>query len=84
MPANPERASRGGDMPGTTKIDAQWSVGSPIEVATASYDPGYEPFYGYASMADTKQGYCSYGISIGESSSISAPKSKAMSGRSKV
>ena len=83
MPANPERASRGGDMPGTTKIDAQWSVGSPIEVATASYEPGYEPFLGYATMAEVKQGYQSYGVGVGESSSLTASKGQK-SGRSKV
>jgi hypothetical protein len=83
MPANPERASRGGDVSGTTKTDAQWSIGGPIEVASASYEPGYETFLGYSSPADLKQGYCSYGISIGEGSPIGGAKGQK-SGRTKV
>jgi hypothetical protein len=68
MPANPERKSRGGDVTGTCKTDNQWGVGSPIEVADASYEPGYEigEGMGYASQADLKQGYGSYGVIIGE------------------
>lgn len=69
MPSNPERASRGGDMPGTTKTDVEGAVGSPITVAEASYEPGYSIEStldaGYVSMADLKQGFCSYGEGIG-------------------
>jgi hypothetical protein len=57
--------SRGGDVSGTTKTDVV--LGSPITVAEASYDPGYE--FGesleYASKADLKQGYTSYGKAVG-------------------
>jgi hypothetical protein len=68
MPANPERGSRGGDVSGSCKTDNQWGVGSPVEVADASYEPGYEieGGMGYASRADLKQGYISYGVGIGE------------------
>jgi hypothetical protein len=72
MPANPERASRGGDVTGECKTDNQWGVGSATTVADASYEPGYE-FGGTlkdggwsVSKADIKQGYCSYGVGIGE------------------
>jgi len=59
---------RGGDVKGTCKTDVDGAVGSPITVAEASYEPGYEigEGYGYLSKADVKQGYCSYGIGIGE------------------
>ena len=72
MPANPERKARGGDVTGETKTDAQWSVGSAVSVADASYEPGYElggtlKDGGYSiSAADIKQGYCSYGVAVGE------------------
>jgi hypothetical protein len=83
MPANPERASRGGDVSGTTKTDVEGAVGSPIEVASASYEPGYDQFLGYASKADLKQGFCSYGVAIGEESSLTDTKG-SKSGRRKV
>ena len=69
MPANPERACRGGDVPGDTKTDVNGAVGSPITVANASYEPGYEigESIEYANLADLKQGFCDYGVSIGES-----------------
>jgi hypothetical protein len=70
MPSNPERASRGGDVEGTKKILV--TQGEPIEVAAASYDPGY-PLDNTLSDADTKiaksdllRGYASYGKAIGE------------------
>jgi hypothetical protein len=62
---------RGGDVQGECKTDVEGAVGSPITVADASYDPGY-PFGdslggdGYTSEAALKQGYCSYGVAIGE------------------
>lgn len=69
MPSNPERASRGGDVSGTTKTDNEWGVGSAITVADASYDPGYDIDTtleaGYVTLADVKQGYCSYGVGAG-------------------
>ena len=68
MPYNPERKSRGGDVQGETKTDAQWSVGGPIDVAEASYDPGYPLGESLQdeTMADLKQGYCSYGVQVGD------------------
>ena len=70
MPSNPDRASRGGDVSGTTKTDNEWGVGSPVTVADASYEPGYSLesslSEGYVSQADLKQGYCSYGVAIGK------------------
>jgi hypothetical protein len=70
MPYNPERRARGGDVEGETKTDVEGAVGSPIEVAEASYEPGYSLETtldaGYVSMADLKQGFSSYGESIGE------------------
>jgi hypothetical protein len=65
MPNNPERASRGGDVSGTTKTDVV--LGSPIDVADASYDPGYEIGYPLdgVSAAELKQGFTSYGKSVG-------------------
>ena len=67
MPANPERASRGGDVPGTTRTDVEGAVGSPITVAEASYDPGYPlgDSLEYETMADLKQGFVSYGVAVG-------------------
>lgn len=69
MPSNPERASRGGDVSGTTRTDVEGAVGSPITVAEASYDPGYPlgDSLEYESMADLKQGYASYGVAVGAS-----------------
>lgn len=62
--------SRGGDVQGTCKTDIDGGVGSPTTVAEASFDPGYDIDgvlkEGYASKADMKQGYCSYGKGIGE------------------
>lgn len=53
-----------------SKTDNQWGVGSPVTVADASYEPGYDLetvlSEGYVSAADLKQGYCSYGICVGE------------------
>lgn len=68
MPHNPERRERGGDVEGMTKTDVQWAVGSPIEVAEASFDPGYELGASLEdeTMADVKQGYASYGVPVGD------------------
>lgn len=63
-------ADRGGDVSGFTKTDGLWGVGSPVEVAKASFDPGYDIDVtleaGYVSLADVKAGYCSYGVGVGE------------------
>ena len=71
MPKNPERATRGGDVSGTTRTDVDGAVGSPITVADASYDPGYDCLEetleaGYVSKSDLKRGFGSYGVVIGE------------------
>jgi hypothetical protein len=71
VPMNPSRAAQGGDVSGTTKTDVTNALGSPLEVASASYDPGYECLEetleaGYISAADLKRGFCSYGECIGE------------------
>lgn len=71
MPTNPNRMTQGGDVEGTTPTDV--TMGKPIEVSKASFDPGY-PIDNTLSDAGTKinradltQGYCSYGKSVGES-----------------
>ncbi len=72
MPINPNRKSQGGDVEGQAPTDSQWSVGNPISVSKASFDPGY-PLDATLSDADIKvskadlvQGYCTYGKVIGE------------------
>lgn len=69
MMSNSERRMRGGDVEGMTKTDVEGAVGSPVEVAKASYDPGYElgESLQYETRADLKQGYCSYGVAVGDS-----------------
>ena len=72
MPQNPERASRGGDVPGTTRIDV--TQGEALAVASASYEPGYEmgqTFEGgdpanRMTKADLVQGFVSFGRLVGE------------------
>jgi len=72
MPKNPERASRGGDVPGETRIDV--TMGEAIPVASASYEPGYdldETFQGgdpanRMTKADLVQGFISFGRLVGE------------------
>ena len=68
MPANPSRRGQGGDVPGTEKTDVMFAVGSPIDVATASYQPGYpiSRVMGDVTYADLKQGFCSYGRAVGD------------------
>lgn len=70
MPKNPERAARGGDVEGMDRTDVDGAVGSPLEVAAASFDPGYSLEEtleaGYVTEADLKKGFCSYGVSVGE------------------
>jgi len=68
VPRNPERATRGGDVEGQEATDVV--LGKPIQVASASFDPGYSIEEtleaGYVSRADLKQGFCSYGKGVGE------------------
>jgi hypothetical protein len=68
MARNPERRDRGGDVEGSTKTDNDWGVGEATTVAEASYDPGYpvDNSLPDTTMADVKQGYTSYGVSIGD------------------
>lgn len=71
MPKNPSRSSQGGDVEGTTKTDTTNALGDPLEVSRASYEPGYECLEetleaGYATAADLKRGFSSYGAAIGE------------------
>ena len=72
MPINPNRKAQGGDVEGTTMTDNQWSVGKSIEVAEASFNPGYSIDATLSdggtkvSKADLVVGYCSYGKVIGE------------------
>lgn len=74
MPHNPERSERGGDVEGVTKTDVDHAVGSPVEIAKASFDPGYSldttlsDAGTVVNKADMLQGYCSYGKTIGERS----------------
>lgn len=70
MPTNPERATRGGDVEGETKIDV--THGEAIPVAKASFDPGYslEETLSDAGTdfekADLVQGFCTDGAVTGE------------------
>lgn len=70
MPQNPERASRGGDVEGETKIDV--SQGEAIAVAKASFDPGYSLDTTLSDAgtdlvkADLVQGYCTGSSATGE------------------
>lgn len=69
MPINPEQKAQGGDVSGFTFTDVV--QGAPIEVAKASYDPGYDYIdrtldEGYVNEADLKRGFTDYGPSVGE------------------
>lgn len=68
MPNNPNRSTQGGDVSGETKTDV--TMGKPIDVAAASYDPGYSLdttlSQGYVNKADLMTGYCEYGKAVGE------------------
>lgn len=68
MPKNPNRKAQGGDVEGTRATDTQWSVGDPVQVANASFDPGYPlaNSLDYLYEADLVQGYCGYGRATGE------------------
>lgn len=68
MPRDYGSRERGGDVPGSTLTDTEGAVGSAIEVAEASFDPGYDiskSLDGEA-RAVLKCGYSSYGRHIGE------------------
>lgn len=69
MPKNPSRTSQGGDVEGMTRIDV--TMGEAIEVASASFDPGYPiensaKLLGKKLKADLLRGYCDYGRAVGE------------------
>jgi len=58
---------QGGDVTGMTKIDV--SQGEALDVASASFDPGYdfgESLPDGLNKADLVDGYCTYGKSVGE------------------
>ena len=63
-----ENSAQGGDVMGTRKIDV--SQGVALDVALASYKPGYDLTStldaGYVDEACLVQGYCSYGVAVGE------------------
>lgn len=67
---------QGGDVMGTKKIDV--SQGRALDVAAASYDPGYElsntMAAGYIDDACLVRGYCDYGVAVGEDSPIANKK----------
>lgn len=73
MPKNPNRAGQGGDVEGTTPNFV--TQGKPIDVATASFDPGYPKEFLDETLndggikvnrADLVRGYCDYGKVIGD------------------
>ncbi len=76
MPKNPSRASQGGDVPGTSRTDVV--LGEPLDVATASYEPGYDLDTtlenGHVNRADLKQGFCDYGVAVGEAADYRASR----------
>ncbi len=74
MPKNPGRAAQGGDVDGTKPIDITYSVGDAIQVANASYDPGYDfgATMDFESKADLLRGFCDYGRPIGDPGSALA------------
>lgn len=63
-----ENRAQGGDVTGTTKTDV--SQGKPIEVAEASFDPGYDLSTtldaGHIKKDALRRGYCDYGTCVGE------------------
>lgn len=67
MIKNPERATRGGDVEGSQMTDVDLGLGPASDVASASFDPGYDDLaLGYATVADMKRGYMSYGVGVGD------------------
>lgn len=67
-----DNSVQGGDVMGTVKMDA--SQGRPLDVAKASFNPGYDLTNtlkaGYIEKDTLVRGYCDYGICIGESSPV--------------
>jgi hypothetical protein len=70
--SNPERASRGGAVPGTTKSYS--SHGRGVDVALSSFDPGYNLLSDYEggegasesiTQADLIRGYVASGRLVG-------------------
>jgi len=72
MPANPDRASQGGDVEGMKPIDLYNGQGEAIKVSAASFDPGYDIDATLSdagiriSKADVVRGFCTYGKAVGE------------------
>lgn len=71
-----ENSVQGGDVMGTKKIDV--SQGVALDVAVASFKPGYDldsTFKaGYIDEACLVQGYCDYGVAVGQDSPIGGKK----------
>lgn len=69
-------SSMGGDVMGTKKIDV--SQGRALDVAAASFDPGYTLETtldaGYIDKAALVRGYCDYGVCVGDGSPIAKKK----------
>lgn len=67
---------QGGDVMGTKKIDV--SQGRALDVAAASFDPGYKLdttfAAGYIDPACLVRGYCNYGVAVGQDSPIANKK----------
>ena len=74
MIKNPERATRGGDVEGSQMTDVDDGLGPAQSVGSASFDPGYDlesslcdaSGAGFATVADMKRGFTSYGVSVGD------------------
>lgn len=70
--SNPNRKSQGGDVEGDTLQDIGYGSGKPIELAKASFEPGYSldttlsDAWIDVSPADLKLGFCTYGKVIGD------------------
>lgn len=68
--------SQGGDVPGKRKIDV--SQGPALEVAAASFEPGYDLATtmdaGYIKSDCLTRGYSDYGVGAGESAPSNGKK----------
>ena len=71
-----ENSAQGGEVMGTRKIDV--SQGVALDVAEASFSPGYDLSTtlaaGYIDKACLTQGYCDYGVAIGQDSPVGGKK----------
>lgn len=71
-----DNSVQGGDVTGTKKIDV--SQGRALDVAEASFNPGYDLSStfdaGYVDESCLVQGYCDYGVCVGEQSPVGGKK----------